>query len=390
MNNVLPKKKEGLLKTLAIVGLFGVIIIIAWISIQIVSVFPTAINSLASLADSVYSYDPRAAVSVDIKPTEQPVIAGKEFTIEWDNARTTGSYALTYECNDDLEVELQTTVSDFKSTQCDSPYNLGAVASAKLVVNSDIKSVAELKYKIAYFKSDTASSSAENSETITILNPRLAAADFSKPTEVENDNMLATTTEEIIATTTNESIQDPIVVNSTTTSEVTVIPKETTPTVTIPEAIPKPASTTTEEVTQPKPVQTIPLYEYTYAIPVSNPNGYTDLVASYIGIGYVSNEGIFFTTGSINKNAPGAMQFSVKNAGTKTSDKWTFTANLPGGLKYESSSQIALKPNERAILTINFPAVTKTQLYNFDLTAKTTDDINLSNNQAAWTIVVIK
>ena len=58
MENVTPEKKQPVIKGLAVAGLFAIIILSAWLAIQIVKVLPTAIDSLASIANSVYNHNP--------------------------------------------------------------------------------------------------------------------------------------------------------------------------------------------------------------------------------------------------------------------------------------------------------------------------------------------
>jgi hypothetical protein len=356
MNNVTPEKKEGLLKTLAIIGLFGIIIFIAWLSIQMVAIFPKAVTSLASLADSVYSYDPKAPKTVELKPTTGPVTTGKAFTIAWERPLQTGAYAFTYECEEGLSIEVKTTESEFKHAECGSSYNLGAVDSAHIIINSEKKPVVDVLYTISYFKNNSASSTASKSDSITVLNPRFAINSSTAPTS-------EVTVNDVVITIEKPVVETPIVEE-------------------VPDEEP--------EVVAPVKVTPKPVYEYTYALPTSDPKGFTDLAITYSGIGRTTNYGSFINTGILNKDEAGAIQFIVKNIGTKTSTDWYFTAKLPGDVTYESSKQLSLKPNERAVLTINFPAVDNTKLQNFSIATKTTNDTNTKNNNLTWSVVVIE
>ncbi len=368
MNNVTPQKKESLLKTLAIIGLLGVIIFIAWLSVQIVSVFPSAVSSLASLADSVYNYDPRAETEIDLKQVNSPIITGNEFSISWENPAKKGTYTFNYECQEGLALQIKTSESEFKNADCGNSYDLGAVGSAQILVNSEKKSVLEMNYTVSYFKTNSASSTANKSQTVTILNPRLAP---STSTVEVSDTKPATTTEEVVVVAPEPNVEE--------TSPIAT----TTPT--------QPATTTIVE--SPKPVtKPTPVYEYTYEyeIPTSDPNGYTDLEVTYIGIGRLNSNGDYVSTGRLTTKQDGAIQFSVKNIGTKTSEDWYFTAKLPGDINYESSKQTGLKPNEKSLLTISFPAVDEEKLYTYSLSTKTTRDTNSKNNSATWSIFVLE
>jgi outer membrane biosynthesis protein TonB len=353
MNNVTPERKQNVLKTLAIMGLVGIIIIVALLSVQIVKIFPNAISSLASLADSVYSYDPRAAKPVELSPTVESVESGESFSINWVQPLKTGNYAITYECKEGLAIDMKTSDTEYKGIECGDSYDIGAVNSAELMVISEKNLQTELKYTITYFKANTANQSSTASNSIIVTNQRFAVI------EPEETPVTPTVPEEVV-----------------TTPE--------------PEVAPTPAPT---PVTTPKPKPAAPAVQVpvvTYAIPVSNPNGFTDLEITYLGIGLVDRNGIFNKTGLLAKNAPGAMQFSVKNIGTKTSGNWTFESELPNDANFKSVPQAGLKPNERATMTIAFTAPNSTKLQNFSIAVNSNNETNLKNNSIDWTVVVVQ
>jgi outer membrane biosynthesis protein TonB len=355
MNNVTSERKQSVLKTLAIIGLVGIILIVAWLSVQIVKVFPTAVNSLASLADSVYSYDPRAPKPVELESTVEKVESGESFTINWVQPLKTGNYAITYECKDGLAVDMKTADTEFKGIECGDSYDLGAVNSAELMVVSEKNLETEVNYTITYFRANMADYTSTASNSVVVTNQRFAVA---KPEE------------EVVVPTTPE-VTEPK-------------PEVTEPEATKPEVTPVPA---------PKPKPTAPVVQtpvVTYAIPVSNPNGFTDLEITYLGIGLVDQNGIFNKTGLLAKNAPAAMQFAVKNIGTKTSGNWTFESELPNNGNFKSVVQTGLKPNERATMTIAFTAPNSTSLQNFSVAVNSTSDTNLKNNNFNWTVVVVQ
>ena len=65
MNQVQNNDKDRVMKTLAIVGFIAVVAFGVWLAVQIVSLVPNAFTSLASIADSVYNYDPTTEEVVD-------------------------------------------------------------------------------------------------------------------------------------------------------------------------------------------------------------------------------------------------------------------------------------------------------------------------------------
>ena len=122
-------------------------------------------------------------------------------------------------------------------------------------------------------------------------------------------------------------------------------------------------------------------------MPVSNPNGIGDLQVTYLGSGTISGS-TFVKLASIDMDRSGAIQFEIKNIGTKTVDSWSYEAKLPADINYTSGSQKALKPNERAIITLGFEGLRKkgTEKVGVSITAKS--DIKSSNNKVSGSVVI--
>ncbi len=347
MNNVTPERKDSVLKSLALIGLLGVILFIAWVSVQIVAVFPTAVSSLASLADSVYNYNPRGMAEIKLEPTAESVETGSELNLVWDKRFETGTYAFTFLCEEGLSVEIKSVESTFQNAECGKSYTLGTVDNAQVKVNSEKKGQAPFTYTISYFKNNVYTPSSQSSQSVLVTNSRFTE---SGP----NVNVVNIP----------ESEEEP---GTQTETEVEV----ETPAV----------------VTKPKPQ---PTYEVVYQIPVSDPNGFTDLKVTYLGIGSKNRNGSFTNSGTLKEGVAGVVQFSVQNLGTKTSDTWSFEAELPGGTNYTSRTQNALKPNERVIFTLTFPALGDTSVETFGAEATVEGDTNTKNNSFTWTTVVLK
>lgn len=335
MNNVTPEKKEGVIKSLAVFGLLTVIILIAWLAVQIVKVFPSAISSLASLADTVYNYNPNEdnASALVIETSSTEVTSGEGVVISW-NQLETGTYTFSYECADGVSIDLKTNASEFAGADCGQTYDLGNVAALSLVVNSEKQLNTNLHYTVSYFKTNDVNPSVVVKETLNVQNPNLAVAEPEEEVEV---------------------------------------PAET-------------ATSTPTTPTTPRP--TTPTYTYNYSLPVSNPNGYTDLTVTYLGVGQTNSQGFFRNIGFLERGESGAIQFAVKNIGTKTSGDWTLKTELPGGIDYESGRQLALKPNERAIITVSFSGVTDRGTETFSVAVLTNNDNNRNNNQFDWSATV--
>ncbi len=351
MNNVTRERKESVLKSLALIGLLGVILFIAWVSVQIVAVFPTAVSSLASLADSVYNYNPRGVSDLKLQPVAESVETGGELSLAWDKRFETGTYAFTFLCEEGLSVEIKTTESTFENAECGKSYTLGTVDNAQVQVNSEKKGQAPFTYTISYFKNNVYTPSSQSSQSILVTNSR-----FTEPgPNVNVVNVPAPEPETSTETTTETAAPEVVVVT-------------------------------------PAPVAAVkpqPTYEYVYQVPVSDPKGFTDLKVTYLGIGSKNRNGSFTNSGTLKEGVAGVVQFSVQNIGTKTSDTWSFEAELPGGTDYTSRTQNALKPNERAIFTLTFPALSKTSVETFSVEATVTGDTNTKNDTFTSTTIVL-
>ncbi|OGG86090.1 hypothetical protein A2392_01355 [Candidatus Kaiserbacteria bacterium RIFOXYB1_FULL_46_14] len=142
-------------------------------------------------------------------------------------------------------------------------------------------------------------------------------------------------------------------------------------------------ATTSAPSVKPKPTTpTTPQYRTvtTYVVPTSNPNGYTDLEVSFVAIGKMTNDERFVPSASLSTEEHGAMQFRVKNIGTKTSNAWHFAAELPNGGEFNSVVQNPLKPGEVATLTISFMTDRKDGNRTLGASVNVDGDINTANN----------
>jgi hypothetical protein len=338
-----------MLKTLALAGLVGIIIFVAWLAVQIVNVFPSAITSLANLANSVYSYDPRQLPEIDLSEAPKAGTTGENIKISWREAHPAGSYAFSYACHDGVTVNIKNSETDFKDLDCEKRYDLGKVDTLEIMVNSTKNLAVDLNYQISYFRPNSVDVAVEESGNITITNPRFALGTTTNEEEIVSEEEIPTT--------------------NTPTTEVA-------------------GSSTSSPVVVTTPVKPTYTYEYVYEIPVSKPNGFVDLKVTYLGVGTV-DKNVFKNLGYITKGKAGAVQISVHNTGTKTSEAWYYKAELPGGSVYESPRQLPLKPNEKATLTLHFPAIAERDLQKIEFAVSTDVDVSKKNNQVTWSIIVL-
>lgn len=343
------RKKNGVIRTLAILGLIGLIIIIGWLGIKAVQLAPAAFNSLASLADSVYNNADRQRSSEFEIKTDKAVVNDREtFVATWNEPKQNGTFVFSYECTDGVSVDLRSN-GEIRSLSCDTDYNLGDVNSVELNVKSEQNRFTDVAYTIAFLPEDAIETTYDKRSTITIVNAAIS----------------------------------PIAVIDEEEEEIVEVPAEETPTTETPTT---PTTPTTPAPT-PRPTQPKYVTKYVYQIPVSNPNGYTDLSIKPLGVGYISGK-TFVKTGSYRAGENGAIQFEVKNIGTKTSNTWKYTATLPGGQVYESPTQAALKPNERAVISIGFVAPSKTGTAPYNISVSISGDSNTSNNYLLSAVLV--
>jgi hypothetical protein len=346
------EKKDRVLKSLAIAGFVGLIIVISWLGIKFVNVLPSAFSSLASLADTVYRYEPVGDLTVVADKVR--VNVDELVTITWEAEKRAGSYSFSYACAEGVTVDMRDQTG-IRSLNCDTHYNVGDVTSLSLLANSEKNRFADIAYTISFIPSGKDTPANTGTGRITVTNPKISVVVVTPESPI-------TTPEEPAEPTT------PTVPTTPATSTPTTPTKPTTPS-----------------------VPTTPVYVEVpvYGIPVSNPNGYTDLAATFLGSGVLKSN-TFVATGVITSNAEkGAIQFAVQNIGTKTSSEWTYTAVLPNGTKYTSPKQLALKPNERAVITLGF-SVPTTGLKSYNVAVSVSNDSKTSNNSFTSAIAVIK
>lgn len=322
-NNVSPEKKDSILKTLAIAGFIGVLLLVAWLSIQLVHLFPSAFGSLASLAEGVNQYQETVldtngeTLPLTVTSNTSLLNTGEELTVNWSKVHTAGSYVFSYECIDGVSIQHKTEAGG-RSIDCDTNYNIGDINSFTIGIESEKNRYADVPFTLAFLRTEDTSPRAQGGNVVTIVNTDVASQFAFNGTDE---------TEATVDTTPD--------VPSTSTEVEPVTPTPTTP---------------AEPAVAQEPFE----QEFAYTVPVSSPDGYTDLATSFIGMGEIINGA--YVPGPVSVKNAGAIQFSVKNVGTKTSRDWTYSIALPNGDTYESAEQKELKPNERAVITIGFPA----------------------------------
>ena len=380
MDNVTSEKKHSMIKGLAVAGLLAIIIISALLAVKLVQSLPKAIDSLASIATSVYNYNPLQDKNIGVMADKTLVKTGETITLSWPEQNDPGIYTFSYTCQDKISFSLSTSDKNIPFLNCDKDYELGNNTAVALSARSEATSIVDVKYEVAFFRTNDSIPKATHNGILTIANPNLASnvVENIEQTQTEIPRVSATSTPNELATSSVEVSKEeaPLVVK-----EPVILAKPVVATTTLPVKTPI-------KTQAAKPVATAPVY--IYEIPVSDPKGTIDLATTYLGAGVKSRNGVFTKTSQIKENTPGAFQFAVHNIGTKTSLPWTFTASLPGSEIFNSSEQSPLKPNERAVITIEFSGITTTDTENVSAMISTKSDNNNNNNGFRDSITVIK
>lgn len=352
-------KKDSIMKTLAVAGFIGIVIVIAWLSIQLVHIAPGVFTSLASLAETMNQSGSSTETTTPqillTSPETDLIDSGEAVRISWDAGNAPGSYTFSYACIDGVAVDLN-DVDGIQGITCDTTYNLSTTSQLTLTIDSEKERYANVVYTIAFLGTNDTKPRAVGSSSVTVLN-----RDIQEDLSDSEEDSTETETDDTDAQVPTPPTTSPAPTDTDTTTAVT------------PET--PPAPTVTQD------------FIYTYSAPASNPNGRTDLAIRFVDTGTIIGKTFF--PGQLVQEEAGAVQFEVKNHGTKTSEPWTFSVTLPSGERYVSSAQEPLKPNERAILTVGFQTGSKAA-HTFTLAVDSPTDQTRINNQTEERVVLFE
>lgn len=350
MNTVNQESKSGAIKTLAIIGFIAAVIAGLWITVQVISFIPSAFTSLASLADSLYGQGKTLSFS-----TEKDVVnSGESLRITYKPVRSDGSYVFSYRCVDGVTAETRNSDGTIVRFDCEQEVTVasGVLTNvdqiAEIMFTSEKGRFSDVPFTLAFIKVDTTKVLYEKNGIVTVVNATIPQTGL------------------VIRDTPTKTVGNPVVAKPATSPVVA-----------------KPVTKTPQPVLHKK----VPVVVTTY--PVSNPNGFTDLEITYLGVGDMRN-GIFVPNTVLKTDSPSAFQFAVKNIGTKTSDDWTFSAQFPGSdeSSFNSSVQSPLFPSERAVMTIRFTALDRTGTKSLNARAMTSSDVDNGNNSFAKSVQI--
>lgn len=339
--------KTAVIKTLAIVGFLAVALAFIWVLVQGVRVVPGAFASLASIAESIQNYRPITELSI---ATEKSIVNSNEsFQINWTDMKRHGTYHFSYTCTEGVILNVRGGDGDLVTIPCTEKLSLPEdVHGLFLSIESAQSRFSDVSYSIA-FETEDGETLVERTDKITVVNAT-------------------------IPTTT-------VITENTDTEDTPVVAvKPTTPKPVVPRPV------------VAAPIAAAPVVTHTEVtfIPQSYAHGFTDLKATFIGIGTM-NGNTFVPQANYDRDERDGLKFEVKNIGTKTSDAWTFTATLPSGVTYTSEKQTGLKPNEKVVFTLGFTMddtdKAKTTTLKVDTDVK--NDTNDKNDSFSWSVKVV-
>jgi hypothetical protein len=332
--------RRTLIKLLAIIGFLAIGFAILWLAIQGIKRLPQGFASLASIAESLQKYRPVEDLSVRL---EKSVLnSGEAFELSWNDMRQPGEYRFSYACTEGVALEVREASGNMRALTCGETLSLPEDAQNLLLsIKSEEMRFTDVPLRLTF----------ENSENKTA---------FDKETKVTVVNAAIPFKDDLFTEEDQEKESKPVAQNQAN-------------------SFPAPA---------PAGRAPTPISISAIAFPQSNPNGFVDLSLRTVGIGVI-DDGEFKPSASYDEDFRNVIKFDVKNIGTKTSPKWTFRTQLPGGQVYRSDTQMPLKPLEHVTFTMEFSLDEDTRSRVDIITTVSVDDDSVAkNNRSVWTVRV--
>ncbi len=303
------KVKKTAIKALAIVGLVAILILGFWGVIRVASLVPGIGNALAAVGASLSSiFVP--AERLEITLSSANVRSGEPFAVTWDhiNKRGEGSYTLSYACRSGFSMQSINSTGTYQNAPCETPFNYtNSQTEIRVIPHSLMVRFLDVPITLSYTRSGQENPSAVTDTAITVENTSASPAPTPTPAPT-------------------------------------------------PSPTPRPTPTPTP-TPGPRSDQS---YRFVGSGQASDPFGTPDLEVVITGIGVLDkNTNVFTPTQTVVAGQRAAVQFSVINRGTKTSDGWSFNASLPTNPFhiFHSDGQRPLGPGDRIDYTIGFDEV---------------------------------
>lgn len=346
-------------KLLAIIGFFSILALFVWLLVQGLRYFPTAVTSLASIAETVSNYngDRELILTLD----RSIVNSGETIILTWTEMGP-GTYTFTHTCEDATILAVRTSEDSLRELSCNDTLSLPEEALGLFLrPETYTQRFSEVAFTVTFIPEDGKLKDTHVAKgALTVINatvptnPRVAL-------------------EETPVDTVSTPEPAPSVV------ELPVRTPETKP---VPVSPSKPALPSSPSAVRPTQIAS-PIVAI---VPKSYENGFTDLKIAYQGVG-VMDDGVFVPKATFTKDDRVALRFEVKNIGTKVSGDWTYALSLPGNLSYVSEKQSPLMPNERAMLTASFVLEgEKGKSTTVEGRVATPNDTLTTNNSFEWSV----
>lgn len=336
-------QKTAVIKMLAILGFFTTAALVVWLFVQGLRAVPPVFSSLASIAESVQNYRPVTELTIGME--KSIVNSGESFKLTWTDLKQKGTYRFRYSCTNGISIQVRGADNNLIPVPCTDSLSLPEnVLGLFISINSDENRFVDVPFTVAFQKND-GTTLIEKNMSVTIVNASIPLA--------TNDTSVGTTT-----------------------APTPVVTQKEEPKLVAPKPMPAPVTHTPI----PKPIVNKPVTSSPVVL-------YTDLTTSFLGIGTMSGD-TFVPVAKFDPNVRGGIKFGIRNAGTKTSGAWTFTALLPGGISYTSDPQLPLRSNEQVVFTLGFivGATTDERTVHVTITAHEPTDTNHTNDAFTWAV----
>src|SRR3989344_1638192 len=148
MNEVTQESKDKTIKTLAIIGFIGVIILGVWLAVQVVRVTPGAFSSLASITDSLYN---TKVDTLTVETDKDIVNVGDSFAISWNDVKRSGTFGFHYQCSEVVSLDVRTNNTSVRTITCGEEATFpDTVNSIDLLFFSEKKRFTDVLYTVSF------------------------------------------------------------------------------------------------------------------------------------------------------------------------------------------------------------------------------------------------
>jgi hypothetical protein len=162
-------KASMLSNLIAIIGVIILVVVIVW-----------GLVHLAGLSKSFFSsLFPASAPTITVTAPAN-VTSGDQFTVSWKySPKESGTYAILYQCNDDLRFETPSASGSMQSIPCGATFLLNSSEANALMLTPTLSNTSSVSvpFTVLYLPSATSSMQAQGGTSITVT----PAANTQKP-----------------------------------------------------------------------------------------------------------------------------------------------------------------------------------------------------------------